>query len=83
MVRLSGEAEATRSVAERSRSEAPMSSSARLGERGDPCAGHPSRCRGLAVEFEACVPSGGTVTIASRRQAVSVKQGLAGRTLTI
>jgi transposase InsO family protein len=39
--------------------------------------------RSAAVEFEARVPPGGTVTIVSGRQAVNVKQGLAGRTLTI
>lgn len=39
--------------------------------------------RSAAVEFEARVPPGGTVTIVSARQAVTVKQGLAGRTLTI
>ena len=39
--------------------------------------------RGAAVEFEARVPPSGMLTIVSGRQAVSVRQGLAGRTLTI
>ncbi len=39
--------------------------------------------RSVAVEFGARVPPGGTVTIVPGRQSVTVKQGLAGRTLTI
>jgi transposase InsO family protein len=39
--------------------------------------------RGAAVEFEARVPPSGMLTIVSGRQAVSVRQGLAGRTLTV
>lgn len=39
--------------------------------------------RGAAVEFEVRVPPGGTVIIVAGRQSVSVKQGLAGRTLTV
>jgi hypothetical protein len=38
---------------------------------------------GAAVEFEVRVSPGGTVIIVSGRQSVSVKQGMAGRTLTI
>ena len=38
---------------------------------------------GAAVEFEARVPPSGMLTIVPGRQAVSVRQGLAGRTLTI
>ena len=38
---------------------------------------------GAAVEFEARVPPSGMLTIVSGRPAVSVRQGLAGRTLTI
>jgi transposase InsO family protein len=39
--------------------------------------------RGAAVEFEVRVSPGGTVIIVSGRQSVSLKQGMAGRTLTI
>jgi transposase InsO family protein len=39
--------------------------------------------RSAAVEFEVRVSPGGTVIIVSGRQSVSVKQGMAGRTLTI
>ena len=39
--------------------------------------------RGAAVEFEVRVSPGGTVIIVSGRQSVSVKQGMAGRTLAI
>ena len=39
--------------------------------------------RSAAVEFEARVSPGGTVTIVSGRQSVSFRQGLAGRTLTV
>jgi transposase InsO family protein len=39
--------------------------------------------RSAAVEFEARVPPSGTVTIVSGRQAVTLRQGLAGRVLTI
>ena len=39
--------------------------------------------RGAAVEFETRFPPSGNVTIVSGRQAVTVRQGMAGRTLTI
>jgi hypothetical protein len=39
--------------------------------------------RGAAVEFEIRVPPSGMVTIVSGRQAVTMRQGMAGRTLTI
>jgi hypothetical protein len=39
--------------------------------------------RSAAVEFEARVPPSGMVTIVSGRQAVTMRQGMAGRTLTI
>ena len=38
---------------------------------------------GDAVEFEARVPPSGVVTVVSGRQALTVRAGLAGRTLTI
>src|SRR5439155_18839332 len=38
---------------------------------------------GGAVEFEARVPPSGFVTVVSGRQALTVRAGLAGRTLTI
>jgi transposase InsO family protein len=39
--------------------------------------------RSAAVEFEARVSPGGTVVIVAGRQSVSVRQGMAGRTLTV
>lgn len=39
--------------------------------------------RSAAVEFEVRVPPSGEVNLASNRQRISVKQGLAGRTLTV
>ena len=39
--------------------------------------------RSAAVEFETWVPASGNVTMVSGRQAVTVRQGMAGRTLTI
>jgi hypothetical protein len=39
--------------------------------------------RGAAVEFDARVPPSGDLIVAAGRQHLSVKQGLAGRTLTV
>jgi transposase InsO family protein len=39
--------------------------------------------RSAAVEFEARVPPSGILTVVSGRQAVTLRQGMAGRTLTI
>jgi hypothetical protein len=39
--------------------------------------------RGAAVEFEARVPPSGMLTVVSGRQAVTLRQGMAGRVLTI
>jgi hypothetical protein len=39
--------------------------------------------RSAAVEFEARVPPGGPLTVVADRQSPTVRQGLAGRTLTI
>jgi transposase InsO family protein len=43
----------------------------------------PPAPRSAAVEFEVRVPPSGEVNLASSRQRISVKQGLAGRTLTV